>query len=407
MFGKPGNSLNVQAGTVANSSGAFRLKAAVGAYKLVAFKNNFISDLGNAPVVNLGTNATISTNLALLPANLTISGKLADAANSSLGLPGILIAAKSTNNLLSLSTTDTNGSFSLAAASSPGQWGLGEEQLPLAFHGYVGLNNQASIITSTGSVTGVTIAFPKATALIYGVVTNGQGNPLSGVSLDGQNRNGNNGDGPYQSQAISDQNGNYVVGVVATNWDVQVDTGNSGPRYANYVFSQTPWGYNTGGRGTNIMAETAVRADFTGLLGTNQITGSLTTTNGAPIANIQINAYGQVNGAGGSYQANAAITGTNGHYVIYLPNGTWNLYPDCCPSCNEATNLPPIFQCPAIQSVTVSNGNGVVNFTVLPATPDVTSYTISNQQNVAQTSPSPVLAATNAPFQVSFEINES
>jgi uncharacterized repeat protein (TIGR03803 family) len=407
MLGRPGNGLNLQAGVAANNSGAFRLKAAAGAYKLMAFKNDFITDIGNAPIVTLATNATVSTNLTLLPANLIISGKLADATNASLGIPGIFMAAKSTNNLYGLSTTDTNGNFTLPAASSPGQWGFGEEQLSLATHGYVGLNNQTNVITSTGSVAGVTIAFPEATALFYGVVTNGQGTPLPGVSLSGRNSNGNNGDGPYQGQATSDQNGNYVIGVVATNWDVEVETGNNGPKYANYIFSQTPWRFDNGGNGTNIVTATAVRADFAGLLGTNQISGSLTTGSGAPIANVQINVNGQIAGIGANYQANSATTDTNGHYVIYVVNGTWNVNPNCCACCNDANSLPPIYLCPDNQTVIILNNNGVADFIAMPATPDVASYSLSKQQNFVQTGPTAVVADTNAPFQARFHINES
>src|SRR5207245_75528 len=111
----------------------------------------------------------------------------------------------------------------------PGQWGIGEDQQLLELHGYVGLDSSTNVNTSTGSVAGVTIAFPRATALFYGSVNDNQNNPLPRVRLSGEN--GNNGNGIYQADGTTDQNGSYVIGVVAGIWGVHVGNSDNKARY--------------------------------------------------------------------------------------------------------------------------------------------------------------------------------
>src|SRR5579859_737886 len=127
LLASPGNNLHVWAGGVANSSGGFKLKIAAGTYKLYAAKKNFVFNGNAAPVVTLGSGASISTNLILIPATTFISGQLVDAANPAVGLPGILIGAFGTN--AAFGNTDTNGNFNLPVISA--QWQVGYDQVPL------------------------------------------------------------------------------------------------------------------------------------------------------------------------------------------------------------------------------------------------------------------------------------
>jgi len=357
MLGSPGNNLRLQAGAVANGSGSFTLKAAPGTYKLIVSKFNFVYDVGRAPVVTLGSGATVNTNLTLLPADQTISGRFVDATNASLGLPGILLAAFATNGIDGFSITDPNGNFIVPISSSSAQWGIGEDQQPLSIHGYVGLNNQTNVITGGGSVSGVTLAFPQATALLYGTVLDNLNNPLPRVSLSGDD--GNNGNGAYQGSGRTDQNGNYVVGALAGTWSVSISGGENSALYGNYIFSQgPPWTFNNGGNGTNLSAGMAVPANFTGILATNQITGYLTNNTGSPFSNVQINANASINGVSFNAQAN---TDGSGHYALNVANGSWNVSVNCFGGNNS---LPSIYQCPNNQTVNITNNNGVANFVV-------------------------------------------
>src|SRR5205085_9849881 len=174
------------AGAVANNSGSYTIKAPPGTYLLAATRNNYVTLL-DGPTVTLGAGSTVSTNLTILPATRTISGRIADAANSSLGVPGVFLALTSTNNGLAIGFTDNNGNFSVPVIS--GQWKFEGNNSSLDLLGYLGLQNKPRIETSTGSVAGVTISVPAATALFYGSVKDNQNNPLVGVSLYSSDNN--------------------------------------------------------------------------------------------------------------------------------------------------------------------------------------------------------------------------
>ncbi|HEU0037634.1 MAG TPA: carboxypeptidase-like regulatory domain-containing protein, partial [Verrucomicrobiae bacterium] len=163
----PGSPLG---GTVANDSGNYSIKVSPGVYTLLAFKSNYLANAATAPVVTVNSGATVATNLVLANATQNISGKIADAATNSIGLPGLGLHG-SASGLIAFGFSDTNGNFTLRV--SPGQWGLGTEGL--AAHGYIGFDSDNfSVNTTTGSVSGVIVAYPKATALFYGSVKDDQ-----------------------------------------------------------------------------------------------------------------------------------------------------------------------------------------------------------------------------------------
>jgi len=220
----------LHAAAVANGSGSYSIQLPAGTYSLVAVKNNFIGNTNAAANLVLGGNAAINTNLSLIAATQTISGKIVDTNNSSVGLPGFFLGMQSTNGLLGVCFTDTNGNFNAPVNSN--QWALAKSyHAPLALHGYLGLQSTVKVNTQTGSVSNLTIALPKATALVYGAVKDGFGNPFPGAAEIHAS------DGNYYGDGWTDTNGNYVVvalGGLGNNdiWGVNVDD------YPNYVFSQ-------------------------------------------------------------------------------------------------------------------------------------------------------------------------
>ena len=147
--------------------------------------------------------------------------------------------------------TDTNGNFNLPVTASG--WQMDTDSQGLPFYGYLSLQHEdrLTVDTTTGSVSGVTNALPKGTALFYGTVKDDQGNPLPGLNLyadDDANQ--------YEGCATTDTNGYYVIAVLTEGWDVQPD--NSSPGYGSYIFPDIH---------TNITAGQAVRLDFTGIKG--------------------------------------------------------------------------------------------------------------------------------------------
>ena len=356
--GGGGGGFNPLGGVVADSSGNFKIKAPAGTYRLVAFGGNFVGNSGVAPVLTLGNGATINTNLVMTAATRTISGRVVDASNNNLGLPGILFAAQSNSKDLGLGATDTNGNFVLPALAE--QFGFGSDQQSLDLQGYLGLNNSPTNVDATASnVTGVIIALTKATAMIYGSVLDQNNNPLPGVRMGGQNETNSN--GPYQGDGTTDPNGNYSIGVDADVWSPQISSGENSITFANYIFSQgPPWVFNNGGPGTNVSTGAAIQANFGAILATNQITGYVKDNNNNPIVSVQVYAYATING--NSYQSEQN-TDPNGNYSLNVANASWNVNVYCCCDNNSLQSIGN-YQCPNGTNVNISNNSGVANFTV-------------------------------------------
>ena len=125
------------AGTVADAAGTYTIKAPPGTYAPFAFKANYVGDFTTAPVATLGAGATINTNVTLLPASSSISGRFCDATNTSRGLPGIFVVCQSADARLASGFTDSNGNF--AVPVTPGQWVIECEDANLYSRGYLRL----------------------------------------------------------------------------------------------------------------------------------------------------------------------------------------------------------------------------------------------------------------------------
>src|SRR6185312_1876703 len=121
------------AATVANKSGVYAIQAPAGTYALCVFRSNYFARFETAPVVTLGSGATITTNLYLTNATASISGRLVDANNSNIVLPGILITAPSTNGMIAIGFTDTNGYYNIGVRA--GQSSIKADDLSLIVHG--------------------------------------------------------------------------------------------------------------------------------------------------------------------------------------------------------------------------------------------------------------------------------
>ena len=338
-------------GVLTDSSGHYTMRVPQATYVPLPFKNNYLVDFSAMPVLALGSGQTIDTNLTLTGATETISGKAVDAANSAVGLPGVFFHA-SANALIAVAFTDTNGNFTFGVG--PGTWNLGGDDLGLTVHGYIGYQNGTNVAAGT---TGVVGPFYKATALFYGTVKDGSGNPVPGIDISAYDNNNT-----FQADGYSDANGHYVVaalgGLSGDTWQASVAS-DSAP--TNYIFSQPDFGQNGW---TNLNANQTVHANFIALQATNRITGNVN-FNGTNVVGVQVYANAQINGL--SYESQMD-TDANGNYSLNVANGDWtvNIY-DC--GCSDGDSLNNVlngqsYQDPPGQSVTVANNNPAVNFTV-------------------------------------------
>ena len=338
----PNGGINPVAGTVANSAGSYTLKAPAGTYLLWAIRSNFVANFSSSPVLTLGAGATVTTNLTLIPATRIISGRVVDAATNSIGIPGISLYFQSTNNLIASGSTDSSGNFVINVTSS--LWKSGGDSTQLDMHGYLGLQNDVYFNTTTGNVTAATVALPRATSLIYGTVKDDQNHPFAALRVSG---NQNNGSGLYRGDALTDLNGNYVMGVVSGTWSVNAssDYGST----TNFVFSQPP--------STNISDGVAVRLNIIGVPATNHLSGYVRDNNNRAITNVGVFAQATISGQSFNQYSQ---TDTNGNYSLNVANGSWNVGVNCGGGSDSLNQLG--YLCVTNQTVIISNNNGTANF---------------------------------------------
>jgi len=354
MFQPVGKNLNPQGGAEADNSGNYQISAPAGNYILVAFKSNFVANAGSANVT-LGTGATISTNLFLLPADRTISGSFVDASNLANGLPGMLVPLETTNSLLTVAFTDTNGNFTAGVTAN--KWKVDATDQAIAFHNYLRPQSKVNVDATAGSVSGITVALPKATAMFYGSVMDGSNQPLSGIGIFSQDSNFN-----YEQNVSSDANGKYFAGAISSPslaW--QLETSSDG-NPTNYIYSNPPFDQNGG---TNLSSGQALLYNFIALLATNQITGHVQDHNNNPIVGVQVVATATINGANFQTQVD---TDSSGNYALMIANGNWSVSVNCQGGSDSLDTIlgPGTYLCPGSQNVNISNNNGTANFTVQP-----------------------------------------
>ena len=338
------------AGTVANNSGTYSIQMPVGSYTPMAFRTNFLVNMMAAPTLTLSNLATVTTNLSLTNTTTSIGGRLVDAASPGTGIPGVLCLARSTNGLFGVGFSNTNGNFAIAVRL--GGWNVKAEGSGLLVNGYVGLDSGTNV--NAGTLT-ITNALPKATALIYGSVKDIGGNPMPGLLVGGSDDNHQ-----YYVSSSTDTNGNYMVGVmglgVSDYWWAEVQE-DRGP--VNYVFSRTAMD-------GNIVSNTAVVQDFTGIPATNRITGTVT-YNGSPVAGVSI--QGNMTIGGTNYQSLWLVTDNSGNYSMKVCNGIWNVTLNCYGGSEDSLDTAlgaGTYACPNQQQLIVFNANVTNNIVIQP-----------------------------------------
>lgn len=223
--------LNFFAGTTANNAGAYSLQVAPGHYMLVAVRSNYVGSLHTVTNQFLVSGTTIAANLNLVPATRTISGKIVDAANNNIGIPGFLQPVGSSSGYFGAGVTDSNGDFAIRVTAD--QWGLARGNQAMMLHGYLTMQNNPSANTTSGNVSGLTIALNKATALYYGSVTDPSGNPLPGVWMFAEDNIDVN-SFTNAGEGVADVNGNYFMAAIGSSstWQLGVDNSLFFPAYS-------------------------------------------------------------------------------------------------------------------------------------------------------------------------------
>jgi protocatechuate 3,4-dioxygenase beta subunit len=371
----PGNPVAL---TVANSTGGYSIMVPPGTYVPMAFRTNYLGNYNKSPVLTLGSGVTTNVNLTLTNATLSISGKVVDAATNSITLPGIFEPAMNTNGYITACASDTNGNFTERVTA--GTWEMASSDEGLYVHGYVGYENKSNY---TAGATGVVLAYARATAMVYGRVTDTLGNPLSGVAIEAydQPTNSNN-NGTYDTDGWTDTNGNYFTAAkgalgASDPWNMDVDNNSS---FTNYAFSG-------GNNGVNIGTGQAIQQNFTAIATSNQVTGSVQ-FNGSPVSGVQVYADFTDN-ANNQYQVQVD-TDTNGNYALYAGNGDWTLGVSCQGGDDSLDNIlgNGSYECPLGEGITFSN-NPATNDFVIDSSSSGGPYQITGQ--ITDTNGNPVV----------------
>ncbi|MDB6018751.1 MAG: regulator of chromosome condensation [Pedosphaera sp.] len=198
---------NVFDGTIADDNGNYTLYSPAGNFGVFCVVPGFVADQ-NVAGVTVTSNVFAVKNITNAAATTTVSGNITDS-STSIGLPGVMIQAETTNSLFALSFTDTNGNYSLPLSAAQWKVKLSAEFGTLL--GYVRQNSSIKVNTTTGSVANVNFQLTKAAALVYGSIKDSQTNPVPILIMYGQDQ-GN----VFDAKGQSDVHGNYAVGVLGS-----------------------------------------------------------------------------------------------------------------------------------------------------------------------------------------------
>ncbi len=334
-------------GVVGANDGTFTNRLPPGTYITMAVRPGYIFDAANPAIVTLPEGITVSTNLNVIGATRLLAGRVVDAANTNVGLPGVFLFTMSASGAVTLGTTDTNGNFALPVGT--GFWTIEPNTLALSRLGYVGLDEKTlpQFYTTHGNVTNALLVVPKANALFYGSVRTFTGVPLAGVWFYG-----NDAYAEYETDSVTSTNGLYAAGVLGGR------TWNFRPEYAgsqilpNYVVSS--------GTNTYVGSNQAIQLDFVAVPVIGTISGWARDTNGNPAPGLGVYAWANI---GTNHFYVYTETGPDGIYLLRVADDTWRVGVNC-PQLQQHG-----YQCPPEQVVSVPPSNATVNFTIYPLAP--------------------------------------
>jgi hypothetical protein len=318
-----GGGYDFVAATVADGVGHYELGANPGGYDLVTVKHGFVGAFGKGVGQQLAAGVDKSVDLTMTPGTRTISGQVGDRATSQ-GLPGLQVVLRSpSTGTFTVEYTDASGNFS--AVVTPGDWDIEVERNAVNQLGYLAPSQPKSVDASTGDVGNVAIGLPKATALLYGKVTDSSGAPLSDTDMDAASE-----DSEFQAFTATDSSGNYVIAVNGGVWFVSPTAGTL--QEAGYVAPDpaTPFLQDAQAKPINF-AVSPVNA---------HLSGTLRDEAGTPVPDTTFRAE-EISGSGRF--TTFATEDPDGTFNIGLTNGTWRLRPDF----DEAADSDLVFIVPA------------------------------------------------------------
>jgi hypothetical protein len=289
--------------TSSDASGNFTLNAAASPYMLAAFKNGFLFDFQNPPVVTINPGAALTQNITLSAAGTArISGRVVDD-SSSAGVPGAQIFVQSSTGLVTMTFSDANGDFTVPVSATANDWELQISDEVTMLQGCLEHQGE-NVNTSAGSASGVNLRLTKGTSLIYGRFVDQQSRPVGGITV----RASQDPVAPYAGNGVTDMDGNYSISAVGGEYYVSPEEE-----------SMLALGLVVQGSRVSLSAGQAMRVDFTAGRVTAHLRGRVVDEAGAPVSDIGFNAN--------DYMGNNIFvrTDNNGSFDFALFGGRWRL----------------------------------------------------------------------------------
>lgn len=210
----PARPADVIVGTTAAANGAYTLPCPAGQFAVLALQAGSVTDLANAPQLNVGAAQTVSQDLSFLNSDRSITGTLLDGPGGA-PLPGVPVSAQSSGGNLVQGFTDAAGGFNLKVLGDT--WNLDFSAADLARLGCVGFHQPVVLDATGGSVIGTSVNTLRATGLIYGRVADETSQPVAGAYITGLDLALYT----YATLGTTDADGNYTLGVTEGDWFVE------------------------------------------------------------------------------------------------------------------------------------------------------------------------------------------
>jgi hypothetical protein len=216
------------------------------------------------------------------------------------------------DNFFAIAFTDTNGNYS--AAVSPDFWTISPIKERLARRAFVVNQNTFQVDATAHSVTNANLALYKGTALYYGRITDGNGEPLVNIRLDSSDGTNNN----YDALGYSDTNGYFgavSLGNVSSNWSCQAnDSDNS--VLANFIVNSQNY--------ADLSVGQALQQNFVALPVTAAISGQVSIKGGGVVGGVALYASATINDL--NYTSQNVDTDGSGNYLLGVTSGAWGVY---------------------------------------------------------------------------------
>lgn len=296
--------------TTTDSSGNYSFKLSGGNWLLSYYPKNYPANWAastvNESVAFADDNSTesVTRNFIGLSVDATVKGRVVkpDGSSPASGSVGFSFSGANGTYTTYSATVDGNGNFTSMVArgsySASGWVTDGSLVVPAIENFSIGQGETKDLGT---------ITLLAKNESIIGKITDSQGNPVSGASVNAWKNNGT-----YEwSNTVTDSNGRYTLKVTPGSWQVSAWP----PANSNSVYSGQP-------KNVTVTAGIVANQDFNFQLATNTINGTVVDPDGKAITNQNL----WVNASDGSQgYSNIGASVINGSFTLKVPKGKWTI----------------------------------------------------------------------------------